>query len=357
MTKANILTSVRKLLPEGDFKIIEQYLSERGRKSSGSEKTIRSALFRFLKYAQPASLANVTRQDVYNYLNDIDNKMVKKKNHSTGDVEYKKAKLSYKQTQLHYIRGFFEYYADNASDPFYKNPVPSCAKYNFTDDDPLNHLELQKSIEEQCFTIDQLIEILRYFYYNQSSKYIGVSHEYFMISVLLVVCGMRVSEAVSIRIENVDIDGRYIVTGIEDGCRKSNRKKTKPIYFCFPDVVAYLLNEYLRDLKQARPNTQWLFPSRDSKNFLPTRTFEFQLGKSLHNFPVRSHTFRKTLETFQLNPTNNVPLHIVELLSNHAIRSTVMRNYNQVTIEERRAFYDKYFPMEFAAILRYLKAL
>ena len=66
-------------------------------------------------------------------------------------------------------------------------------------------------------------------------------------------------------------------------------------------------------------------------------------------FPVRSHAFRRTLETNQIR--EGAPLHFVELLSNHVIKDIVMKHYNIVPIAERRALFDKYFPKAFAPIL------
>ena len=78
--------------------------------------------------------------------------------------------------------------------------------------------------------------------------------------------------------------------------------------------------------------------------------------RTMHSFlKSKTHKFRKTLATYRR--FNDVPVHISETLSNHAISSIEYRIYAQYPIEERRKDYDKYLPPEYKELTDFLEIL
>ena len=201
-----------------------------------------------------------------------------------------------------------------------------------------------------------MLEILKTLYYSASNKYVRGNKEYFMISLLQTMCGMRISECIATRIADVNLIERFLITARVKGALKNNKTGRKPLYFCFPEEVAYLLNEYIRDLQKRCPNVQWLFPGIDPSRHIHVRSVQDTLANLGIDLLVKTHSFRKTMEYLQAE-INEVPLHFVEMLSNHQITSIVMRHYAEAPFEERRAKYDKYLPPQFQIILSWLKTL
>jgi integrase len=254
-------------------------------------------------------------------------------------------KYSSKKTKRSQINSFFEYFKRRIrrTNPSYYNPIPTLKECNFSAD-IFNVEEEEKKVKEAIFSIEQMIYMLKNFYF--------LKKPYFIITLLLSFCGMRISECVSIKIENVNLDKRFLITGIEENARKSNKRGDKPLYFCFPPIVSYLLKEYILELKSLYPNNIWLFIGRSGH--LTTSSFQFNLKKK---FNAKSHSFRKTLLTFALNLNNSTPLHFTELLTNHKISNVVMNSYNKISIEERVEIYDKFLPKEYSKIIQFCQKL
>ena len=200
--------------------------------------------------------------------------------------------------------------------------------------------------------MNQLKEVLDYLRNYSLAAFQLSAKGYFSLGLILTFCGCRVSEAVTIKLENLDIEERYFKSGTENSHRKSGE-----VYFCFPKIVATHLSEYVEDLKaRMSPGNVWLFPGNHNGH-LGVCTVCSRFGLSGLPFKVKSYTFRHTLETFQLNIVNAFPLEHVEILSNHAPKGTVMKNYNIVSIEERRAMADKYIPKEYKKLTEWLETV
>ncbi|OLS15718.1 MAG: hypothetical protein RBG13Loki_0654 [Promethearchaeota archaeon CR_4] len=348
----NVEAKVKINISDNDWDFITRYLEMWARKSPGSARTRKSAICRLLSYANRGTLMAITSDDVEAYLTTIDRITVKR-----GGIN-QPVRLNYKRTQLALLRSFFKAFSRKARRelPTYISPVPEGGTYQFSPDPAPSLVEREKALEEQAFTIPQLLRVLQGLYYEVPNQhYNKVPRESFMIGALLTVCGPRISEVCSIALDDVNIKEGYFRTGIADNARKNNSDGATPLYFCFPDVVANLLSIYIRNLKLVYPSTEWLFPSIYPTKHLPTRSYMLTLSKLGLPFPVKTHTFRRTFETFQAR--NGVPLHYIEVLSNHAITSVVMRHYVQITLSERRALSEKYFPQEYRPIIEWLDSL
>lgn len=151
---------------------------------------------------------------------------------------------------------------------------------------------------------------------------------------LLADCGMRVSELATIRIENVDVGERYLVTGMVEGARKTGEAG----YFFSPECARELARYMM-----LVPEGDWLFPS-------PCKQGRPVLGETIEDFIVRTrddpsittHTFRKSLNT--LRAGMGCDLEIRKILLNHKVNDVNVTNYTMRTRKEKRDLYDKFYP-------------
>jgi integrase len=257
------------------------------------------------------------------------------------------------------LNAFFKYYEEMMEevDPAYVNPMP---RKTLKIEKPMaTPQQEEQEILDSVFTVEHILQVLKRAHSISQRSTRSTTRQMFPILALLTVCGMRLSECVSIRIQNLHLKERYLVTGMEENARKNKR----PLTFCFPEEVGILLQEYLLERHQTHPQSDWLFPWRGSSKdkHLTVEAVQAFLRKLFPHHelgvPVESHTFRRTLSTFRLNGEKPAPLHIEETLSNHAITSLVMRSYNKYKVEMRRRDYDHYFPKEYHPILEYFLQL
>lgn len=348
-------------LISNDINTLNRFIDSKKTNSTGSAKGYQSAINRFLNFINKSNLQNITMDDAEDYFTYLNNYTIKKKNKKTREMEDtgRKLTLNYKNTQIRLVHSFFEYFTRRIrrTNPSYFNPIPTSKEFPFSSEITPSIEETNKIIENRCFTPEKIIKILNKLYYTSPRSYLKVDKSYFMIGVLLTFTGARISEIISVKIEDVNTDLRYLRTGLVDNAKKSNKTGKNPLYFCYPDFISYILSEYILDLKEAYPDTIWLFPGRNPENYIAKRSVINVFEKLNFNFPVKSHTFRRSIETYQLNRINNIQLHWVELLSNHSISSTVMKHYNQVSIEERVKLYDECLPKEYNQIIQFLENL
>jgi len=317
-------------LIEKDLMIVNQFLDIAGRTGSNSKKVNKSEIFECLRYIGKNNILEIDEFDIEKYFDYL---------------ESKNLKYSTKKTKRSRLNSFFKYYARKMrrSNPTYYNPIPELNECNFSGDKYISIEQQQQKLKDSLFTVEQLKNILKITKFGHSEKY-------FIAELLLTFCGMRVSECMSIRLENINLEERYLMTGIEENCKKSNKHGNNPLYFCFPEEIKPILREYINNLKQKYPDNIWLFKGRNKKGYISQISFARFLQIK---FNAKTHTFRKTIGTFQLR--NKIPLHVVELISNHVISSVVMKHYNIVSIQERRQLYDEYLPPQYKEIISFLK--
>ncbi len=358
-----IVDNVKQKLNLEDQKFVDRFIAGKLRTSSKSANVNRSVIYGFLNFVSKPSLESITLEDAEDYLLALDKRLVHHYNPTTKQQELKSMRLSNKINYMAFLRGFFNSFLDHIirKNPYYRNPIPSLKRFQFTPEITPSHEEIQAKVNASHFIPEQQLVILQKLSTHAHSRYVKCQRSYLMIGVLMSVCGMRISECVTIKISDVNIHERFLITGKENGSRKNNRDGTKPLYFCFPDEVAYLLSDYIHDVKHIYPNSDWLFPGIRGYNKTELgHVAETSIRKQMKALGVvdngKTHVFRKTMEYLQADK-NDVPLHFVEMLSNHKITSLVMRHYANAPIEVRREKYDKYFPPQFQPILQWIKTL
>jgi integrase/recombinase XerC len=157
-----------------------------------------------------------------------------------------------------------------------------------------------------------------------------------LIVELLYATGMRVSELVNIKLNDIDFNDQSIrVFG----------KGSKERIVYFGEYALDAMNKYIEG---ERSNTlcskecEWLFPNKDGKN-LTTRTIELIIEKLMNNVSIKSHvsphTLRHTFATHMLNSGCDIRV-VQELLGHENLITTEV--YTHITSEELRNTYLKY---------------
>jgi len=268
---------------------------------------------------------------------------------------YPKYSYNYRKTQLLYVFKFYKHVVDRfrRSEVMFFNPFPNDLVKHITTDKPLTDKQQLKKNENSYYKYEGLRRIFR------RTEKGDIRFHY--ISVIMFSTGMRLSEAVSIRVENLNSRERYVLVGTDKNHRKTSKDGT-PLTFCFSPRVAILLDQYMRYHKKFYSHSKWLFPSRINSSdkpeakdrYVSTRSMQKYYNTLNLGFPIRSHSFRRSLAVYRQEM--KIPLHKSEALSCHAISSVEMRSYANVgyTIEKRREDFDEYYTDMYKKVERYL---
>ncbi|MEX2758185.1 MAG: tyrosine-type recombinase/integrase, partial [Candidatus Sigynarchaeota archaeon] len=164
------------------------------------------------------------------------------------------------------------------------------------------------------------------------------SRALFIMLTLLKHTGLRLSEAVTIRTENINLAERVIASGII-----KNHRKTGKVFYFVPPAIATELRSYILSLNDG---AEWLFPSPVSPSHYTTSHFEKMIRNIsiVVGFHFTAHQFRHTL--IAKRHKLGCPPHVNDLLQNHTASGTQAKFYRErnLTLRDRRAFYDKWHP-------------
>lgn len=156
-----------------------------------------------------------------------------------------------------------------------------------------------------------------------------------LIIELLYATGIRVSELVNIKINDIDFNTNSI---------KVFGKGSKERIVYFGDYAKTALNNYLNSNDYIKYNSKWLLPSSKGEN-LTTRSIELILDKIMKNVSIKSkvspHTLRHTFATHMLNSGCDIRV-VQELLGHENLTTTEV--YTHITNEELRNTYLKCHP-------------
>lgn len=301
-------------IPEEDLRIVNNYLSEKKKISDGAYRNNKCRILNALNYLQKP-LEAISMLDMKNYFED--------------DIDKRDIKAISKNSYRSYLKSFFDYvtafFIDKNRD--FMNPVPNSNIYKFTK--RAKDIEKRGKEENKKFSKKELLSLLR--------KAKKIKYRDFILFGLLTMCGMRVNEALTIKIKDINFSGRYLETGFERGARKTTLITGKSLIFFFTSTFKSYLKKYVNYLD----NRFWLFPGQ-GKTHLNSSSVRTRVKRHYNNKFLKFHTFRKSLITHRLN--NGCPLYISEILTNHVPSSTQGRSYVKKSIKEKRQDFDKYFP-------------
>jgi len=330
------------------MEFIEQYLQEKRKTGQYNMKTIRTGLFDLFYFVKTTALRDFTKKMLFEYFQNLNTRMIKTRNSS------KQLAYATKLTYYRILHAFFRSYEEFVDDEQYKNPFPSKSRFKFTPPKILSYEEIEKKRENSTFTIEEIKYVLQKAYNVSLSGSRMIQRLIFPELILLIFCGMRNSEVCTIKKANLNIEKRFLSTGTEENAKKSK----KLLVFPFPEGIQDILREYVLELENLYPDTEWLFPNAIGDKHGNVRRISNFLASISQKKRFKTHMFRKTLSTFRMNdPNHRCPDTIEETLTGHAITSVLRKNYDQYSLEMRRRDYDDYFPTEYKQILEFLAEL
>ncbi len=249
----------------------------------------------------------------------------------------KKNNFDYKNISRNSLRGFLielrEKGLDKRSISRKISSIRSFYKFLLKDGaiekNPLVSLELPK-IDKKLPSFLTEEEVFKLINAPNEKKLIGFRDK--LILIFLYSTGMRVSEIVSLKVSQLDLDkGEVIITG--------KGKKDRVIFLT--EELKDLIREYLNKRKK---NSNVLFINRNGKPLTDKgiRLLVEKYAKKVVPYKkVTPHTFRHTFATHLL--TNGADLRVVQELLGHTKLSTT-QIYTHLTKENLKKIYENFHP-------------
>lgn len=253
-------------------------------------------LYEFLK----KDLTLVTEEDIRDYLELL---------------ELKKEQTTSKRRKISTFKSFYKY--------LYQNGIIDKKDYPLT---KIAYPKLEKKLPKFIYYND-LLEIL-----EESSKNKDGIRDRLIIE-MLYATGLRVSELVNIKINDIDFNNRRIIV-----CGKGNKERI--VYY--GEYAEKVLKEYLETHQKNKEN--YLFMNARGEK-LTDRGVRYIIDKIMQRLSVKTHVtphvLRHTFATDMLN--NGCDIKIVqELLGHSSLKTTEV--YTHVTNERLKEVYYRCFP-------------
>lgn len=297
---------------------VNSYLYKKKKQSDKTYRSLKTTLkILFSYFGKPAH--QITKIEMIEFLDEV--------------LDKRDIKLSSKNQYRSNLRGFFEYIEAMIlhKHPNFVNPVPKKNIYKFTQKS--DDIRRKGEKKRKVLKIKEIERILIYCRKN-------LDKEHFIMLGLLACTGARQSEIRTIKIKDINLDGRYFETGFEKNARKSTLGTKESLLFFFPERFGIYLRNYILEL-----NNEYLFPSPEDGR-LP-----YFSGHLLHYYVKKirkkicyfePHYFRHSLIThFRKNGCDRDKS---EMLTNHVPTGTQGKYYVHLEPLEKREIYDKYFP-------------
>ena len=273
----------------------------------------------YLKYNKNYSDNTIIsyEEDIIEYLEYLERECLSVYDVKYSDIRFlleyydsKKNKSTSIRRKISSLKGFYKYLCRNGK----------------TKDNPFSYVALPKKEKKlpQYLNYNEMIEI---FEVIDTSTILGLRNR--LIMEMLYATGIRVSELVNIRIEDVDISNRRIeVTGKGD--------KTRIVFF--NSVCKKILEKYLDESKSIRKSDYLIINGHGKK--ITTSGIRLIINKVINETSiikhVHPHILRHTFATHLLN--NGCDLLTVQELLGHASISTT-GIYTHVTTEHIKDVY------------------
>ena len=182
---------------------------------------------------------------------------------------------------------------------------------------PMKQIDIPKSEDTLSITLsaDQIEKILK-FVSKKTNRYIDIRSN--LIIELLYSTGIRVSELISIKINNIDLKKKKILI---DPPEKGKSRKERIVFF--GKQTKEVIEKYLefRKIYFKKKDSPWLFPSKNTNDFLTRRRVlqimhnladKIQIDKNL----MHPHSFRHAFGNHLLN--SGADIRVVQKLLGHS---------------------------------------
>ena len=182
---------------------------------------------------------------------------------------------------------------------------------------PMEKIDIPKSEDTLSITLsaDQIEKILK-FVSKKKNSYIDIRSN--LIIELLYSTGIRVSELISIKINNIDLKKKKILI---DPPEKGKSRKERIVFF--GKQTKEVIEKYLefRKIYFKKEDNPWLFPSKNTNDFLTRRRVlqimhnladKIQIDKNL----MHPHSFRHAFGNHLLN--SGADIRVVQKLLGHS---------------------------------------
>ena len=182
---------------------------------------------------------------------------------------------------------------------------------------PMEKIDIPKSEDTLSITLsaDQIEKILK-FVSKKTNRYIDIRSN--LIIELLYSTGIRVSELISIKINNIDLKKKKILI---DPPEKGKSRKERMVFF--GKQTKEVIEKYLefRKIYFKKEDSPWLFPSKNTNDFLTRRRVlqimhnladKIQIDKNL----MHPHSFRHAFGNHLLN--SGADIRVVQKLLGHS---------------------------------------
>ncbi|TDW20341.1 integrase/recombinase XerC [Breznakia blatticola] len=293
---------------------VERFLNYTKQRNSGSEHTYEAYkrdIDDFMQFMNQESLngfEEVDRLVVSNYIVEL-------RNRTSLQGPLKNSSIARKLSSL---RSFFAYlneYIGISNNPFHYVKMP----------------KIDKKIPEFLFEdeLDQLLDAM------DIHDEVGLRNR--AMFELMYACGLRVSEAVNLKISDIDFaDQTLIVTG------KGDKQRMVPFY----DRVGKLVDTYLKTIRErwTHETHGYVFINQKGKQ-LTSRGIQYILNQCVLqsglNMHVHPHMLRHSFATHLLD--NGADLRIVQELLGHSSLSTT-QIYTHISQDKLKSTYESAFP-------------
>ena len=182
---------------------------------------------------------------------------------------------------------------------------------------PMEKIDIPKSEDTLSITLsaDQIEKILR-FVSKKTNNYIDIRSN--LIIELLYSTGIRVSELISIKTNNIDLKKKKILI---DSPEKGKNRKERMTFF--GEQTKEVIEKYLefRKIYFKKKDSPWLFPSKNTNDFLTRR----RVLQIMHNLAdkikidknlMHPHSFRHAFGNHLLN--SGADIRVVQKLLGHS---------------------------------------
>ena len=182
---------------------------------------------------------------------------------------------------------------------------------------PMEKIDIPKSEDTLSITLsaDQIKKILK-FVSKKTNDYKGIRSN--LIIELLYSTGVRVSELISIKINNIDLERKKILI---DPPEKGKSRKERIVFF--GEQTKEVIEKYLEFIKIyfKEKDSPWLFPSNNTNDFLTRR----RVLQIMHNLAdkikidknlMHPHSFRHAFGNHLLN--SGADIRVVQKLLGHS---------------------------------------